>query len=322
MGTCVGGQDAAAWHTGLTMPKKVACSAALHDPHKHFKLILLQFDTLHADFVEAGRAETARWARQCSLAALLTLPVFLSSMVLPMAWPAAAAWLAARTVRWGSCWGGGAAGAGRLVSTVVHRLSSPLSQCLSLQLLGFPLDQLLRLGFATPVQFWCGWRFHRGAYLALRGGRWVGGWVLLRFAVLLALPGSCCMWSVVIVEPSALMCYMQQASLPPAPASVQSQHGRASQPGHQRRIHLLPAVHLWPAPAREASSGQGRQAAACRTACAAKWQPCAPVPPSSHPSAALAGHLEAQLCLMEPVVPCLTMRAAAPIPWRWGHAHG
>ncbi len=49
--------------------------------------------------MEAGRAETARWAAQCSLAALLTLPVFLSSMVLPMAWPAAAAWLAARTVR-------------------------------------------------------------------------------------------------------------------------------------------------------------------------------------------------------------------------------
>ena len=49
--------------------------------------------------MEAGRSETARWARQCSLAALLTLPVFLSSMVLPMAWPAAAAWLAARTVR-------------------------------------------------------------------------------------------------------------------------------------------------------------------------------------------------------------------------------
>ncbi len=43
---------------------------------------------------------------------------------------------------------------------------------LFVQLLGFPLDQLLRLGFATPVQFWCGWRFHRGAYLALRGGRW------------------------------------------------------------------------------------------------------------------------------------------------------
>lgn len=44
----------------------------------------------------------------------------------------------------------------------------------ALQLLGFHADQLLRLGFATPVQFWCGWRFHRGAWLALRGGRCAG----------------------------------------------------------------------------------------------------------------------------------------------------
>lgn len=38
-GTCVGGQDAAAWHAGLTMPIKVACSAGMHAPHCHFKAI-------------------------------------------------------------------------------------------------------------------------------------------------------------------------------------------------------------------------------------------------------------------------------------------
>ena len=54
-----------------------------------------------ADFVAAGRAEAARWRRAALLAAALTLPVFLSSMVLPMAWPAAAAWLAGHTVRMG-----------------------------------------------------------------------------------------------------------------------------------------------------------------------------------------------------------------------------
>ena len=47
-----------------------------------------------ADFMEAGRVESARWRRQFALAALLTIPVFLSSMVLPMAWPAAAVRLA------------------------------------------------------------------------------------------------------------------------------------------------------------------------------------------------------------------------------------
>lgn len=87
------------------------------------------------DFEAASQAETARWWRQFATAALLTLPVFVSAMVLPMAWPAAAAALE------------------------------------SVMVLGFPLGQLLRLGLATPVQFWMGWRFHRGAFQALRGGR-------------------------------------------------------------------------------------------------------------------------------------------------------
>ena len=39
------------------------------------------------------------------------------------------------------------------------------------QILGFPLDQIFKCLLATPVQFWVGWRFHRGAYVALRSGR-------------------------------------------------------------------------------------------------------------------------------------------------------
>lgn len=38
-------------------------------------------------------------------------------------------------------------------------------------LLGFPLDQVAKCLLTTPVQYWIGWRFHRGAYVALRGGR-------------------------------------------------------------------------------------------------------------------------------------------------------
>ena len=39
-------------------------------------------------------------------------------------------------------------------------------------LLGFPLDELLKWALATPVQFWIGWRFHAGAWKALRNGRY------------------------------------------------------------------------------------------------------------------------------------------------------
>ena len=42
---------------------------------------------------------------------------------------------------------------------------------LHLQVGGFPLDQVVKCLLATPVQFVLGWRFHRGAYRALRSGR-------------------------------------------------------------------------------------------------------------------------------------------------------
>ena len=55
-------------------------------------------------------------------------------------------------------------------SSPVH-LPPAMSQLpLYLQVLGFPLDQLVKWAFTTPVQFWCGLRFHRGAITALRNG--------------------------------------------------------------------------------------------------------------------------------------------------------
>ena len=130
--------------------------------------------------METGRAEAARWRRRFVAAALLTLPVLISSMLLPMAWPAAAAWLSGHTVSFA-----GPTVANALVGTdcscghasaalpPLIRLASFVSVIFldHLQVAGFPADQLLRLGFTTPVQFWLGWRFHRGAYQALRAGR-------------------------------------------------------------------------------------------------------------------------------------------------------
>ena len=36
---------------------------------------------------------------------------------------------------------------------------------------GFPLDQVMKFAFATPVQFGVGWQFHVGAYRALKARR-------------------------------------------------------------------------------------------------------------------------------------------------------
>jgi Cu+-exporting ATPase len=41
---------------------------------------------------------------------------------------------------------------------------------LSAPVFGFRLDELLKWALATPVQFWIGWRFHKGAAKALRRG--------------------------------------------------------------------------------------------------------------------------------------------------------
>jgi len=84
---------------------------------------------------DINERETARYRRQAIMAGLLTLPVFLIAMVLPMVPGMSTTWL------------------------------------YTVEVFGFPLDQVLKFGFATPVQFGIGWQFHEGAWRALRAGR-------------------------------------------------------------------------------------------------------------------------------------------------------
>jgi cation transport ATPase len=57
-------------------------------------------------------------------------------------------------------------------------LTRPFSCCIpagstaitDTKILGFPCNQLVKWVLTTPVQFWIGWRFHRGAWKALRRG--------------------------------------------------------------------------------------------------------------------------------------------------------
>ena len=67
------------------------------------------------------------------MASLLTVPVYLTAMVFPMV-----------------------------------PFCKPV---LNLRILGFPLDELIKWGFTTPIQFYIGARFHIGAWKALKGGR-------------------------------------------------------------------------------------------------------------------------------------------------------
>ncbi len=75
------------------------------------------------------------WLRLLKWSTLLTLPVFATAMVLPML-----------------------------------GFMQPL---LATMVLGFPLDELIKWGFTTPIQFYIGARFHIRAHKALRGGRQV-----------------------------------------------------------------------------------------------------------------------------------------------------
>lgn len=79
------------------------------------------------------RAELQYWRQLLRYSCAFTFPVFMLAMVLPMM-PGCEALFKAH-------------------------------------LLGFPLDELLKWALATPVQFWIGWRFHAGAWKALRNGR-------------------------------------------------------------------------------------------------------------------------------------------------------
>ena len=73
------------------------------------------------------------WLHLLRWSAGLTLPVFLTAMVLP---------------------------------------ALPFFQpMLQAHLLGFPLQELIKWAFTTPVQFWIGARFHLGAWRALRNSR-------------------------------------------------------------------------------------------------------------------------------------------------------
>jgi len=76
--------------------------------------------------------ELAKWRHQLIYASLFTVPVFLLAMVLPM-------------VPW-------------------------FNQILKTSFGVAPLDVVLKWALTTPVQFWVGWRFHVGAYKALRRG--------------------------------------------------------------------------------------------------------------------------------------------------------
>ena len=89
---------------------------------------------------EINARESARYRRQAMLAGALTAPVFLIAMVLPM----------------------------------IPMLSGPggvFAWLYTTSVVGFPLDQVLKFAFATPVQFGVGWQFHVGAYRALKARR-------------------------------------------------------------------------------------------------------------------------------------------------------
>lgn len=58
------------------------------------------------------------------------------------------------------------------VTAMVLPMIGFMQPLLATMVLGFPLDELIKWAFTTPVQFVIGARFHMGAYKALRGGRY------------------------------------------------------------------------------------------------------------------------------------------------------
>lgn len=83
--------------------------------------------------VSRQREETEEWWQQFCRAVTFTMPVFMIAMVFPRF----------KCMRW-------------LYTTMI---------------LGFPLNELLKWGLTTPVQFGVGRRFHRGAWTSLKKGR-------------------------------------------------------------------------------------------------------------------------------------------------------
>ena len=83
---------------------------------------------------EQRQKEEHYWRRLFSLSCAFTIPVFLLSMVFPMI-----------------------------------PFLRPLLQA---RIGGLPLGPILKFVLVTPVQTVIGWRFHRGAWIALRNHRW------------------------------------------------------------------------------------------------------------------------------------------------------
>lgn len=139
----------------------------------------------------------------------------------------------------GQGWGG----VGRGDVAPLKRIHQPtLCHSTPLQVFGFPLPQLLKFILATPVQFVIGWRFHVGAYKALRMGRCAPVWAcaVRACAALWRRSGSagCCaalVLRILGVSAKLLSC----CSHTPA----QGQHGCADFPGNQRLLHLLRDSH-------------------------------------------------------------------------------
>ncbi|KAL4443875.1 hypothetical protein ABPG75_011612 [Micractinium tetrahymenae] len=90
-------------------------------------------DEEHADGSAVREREKQFWRRKFLLSLIFSLPLFVMSMILMY-------------------------------------IPGP-KHLLELRVGGFMLGELLAFALATPVQFWVGWTFHRGAYKALRRGR-------------------------------------------------------------------------------------------------------------------------------------------------------
>jgi Cu+-exporting ATPase len=85
------------------------------------------------DLSDQNAAEIAGYRRATLLATAFTLPVFMVAMVFPP----------------------------------LHLMGFLYTH----MFLGFPLNELIKWAFSTPVQFWIGWRFHLGAWKAIRARR-------------------------------------------------------------------------------------------------------------------------------------------------------
>ncbi|KAL4539494.1 hypothetical protein Ndes2437B_g02135 [Nannochloris sp. 'desiccata'] len=85
------------------------------------------------DLSDQNAAEIAGYRRALLLSTALTLPVFMVAMVFPP----------------------------------LHLMGFIYTH----MFLGFPLNELIKWIFSTPVQFWIGWRFHSGAWKAIRARR-------------------------------------------------------------------------------------------------------------------------------------------------------